>query len=238
MTRSTTHTTLPRLYVEAPLARGLEVIATSAQAHHLGTVLRRGVGDAARLFNGLDGEWIARLGTLRRDRAAFSVEDPIAPQTPEGGPWLMFALLKRDAIDLVVRQAVELGAARLLPVITARTNAARVNPDRLHAIAIEAAEQCERLTVPPIDPPRPLNDALAAWPPDRRLFAALERSETGAPVPGQAGLLIGPEGGFTPDERRALQRLPFVTPISLGRLILRAETAAVAGLARLAGLDR
>jgi 16S rRNA (uracil1498-N3)-methyltransferase len=233
--------TAPRLFVTAALHAGLVIAARAEQAHYLGTVLRRASGDPVRLFNGTDGEWAARLSFARRDRpshgATLTVTEQSRPQQREEGAWLVFALLKRDATDLVVRQAVELGASRLLPVITERTNAGRVNEDRLRAIAIEAAEQSERLTVPEIDQPRRLDALLTNWPRDRRLFAALERTRAATPGPGDGGaaLLIGPEGGFTPGERAFLLGLDFVTPISLGPFVLRAETAAAAGQALLLG---
>lgn len=224
-----------RLFTAAPLREGANVDATPAQAHYLGTVMRRGVGDTLRLFNGVDGEFAARIATLKRERATFVTGDKLRSQAPEGDLWLAFALLKRDATDLVAQKATELGVARLLPVITARTNAARVNADRLAAIATEAAEQCERLTVPRIDPPCTLPELLAAWPPDRPLVAAIERESAPPirPARGPAGLLIGPEGGFNPVELDALRRQPFFVPATLGPRILRAETAAIVGLALL-----
>jgi 16S rRNA (uracil1498-N3)-methyltransferase len=240
MTRSTENTA-PRLFVTAELREGATITASAEHAHYLLTVLRRGAEDIVRLFNDADGEWIARLTTDRRDRVTLNVRHQSRPHHPESGPALLFALLKRDATDLVVRQAVELGASRIMPVITERTNAARVNEDRLRAIAIEAAEQSERLTVPPVDAPARLDAVLAAWPTGRRLFAAIERTWTGAPAPwtdlgrGPAALLIGPEGGFTATEHELLHRTDFVTPISLGHFVLRAETAAAAGLALLLG---
>jgi 16S rRNA (uracil1498-N3)-methyltransferase len=235
MTRSTGGTTAPRLFIDADLHEGAAIAASPGQAHYLGTVLRRGVGDPVRLFNGRDGEWDAVLSAIRKDRATLTTAGRTRAQTIESGPWLVFALLKRDATDLVVRQAVELGCSRVLPVLTARTNAGHVNLERLRVIAVEAAEQSERLTVPPVDAPARLDAVLGAWPDDRRLFAALERTEAD-PIPagpGQAGLLIGPEGGFTPEERAYLKKFPFVTGICLGPTILRAETAAAAGQAQL-----
>ncbi len=235
------HHTTPRLFVSGTLREAADIMASAEQAHYLGTVLRCASGDLVRVFNGADGEWTARLAFSRRDRLCLTVEAQIRPQQPETGPWLVFALLKRDATDLVVRQAVELGASRLLPVLTERTNAARVNEQRLQAIAIEAAEQSERLTIPAIDLPARLDAVLAAWPIDRRLFAALERSGPAAPVlasrDSQVALLVGPEGGFTPAERAMLDRTDFVTPISLGPFVLRAETAAAAGQALLLGRE-
>lgn len=226
-----------RLFVTAPLAAGAEVAATAAQAHYLGTVMRRAVGDAVVLFNGRDGEFQARLAALRRGVASFAVDARLRPQATEPDLWLAFALLKRDATDLVVQKATELGVAALWPVLTARTIAPRVNLARLHAIAVEAAEQSERLTVPAIHDPRPLATLLRAWPSGRALFVAAERAAApplgAAPQP--AGLLVGPEGGFAPAELDALRAHPLVTLVSLGPRILRAETAAIAGLARLQG---
>ena len=230
-----------RLFTQAPLAAGAAVAATPAQAHYLATVMRRGPGDPVCLFNGRDGEFQARIEAVHRGVATLRVGARIRPQAAEPDVWLAFALLKRDATDLLVRQATELGAAAFWPVLTARTNAARTNPERLGAIAAEAAEQSERLTIPRLHDPRPLAALLDAWPSDRPLFAALERS--GAPPPpavagmwaaaGMCGLLIGPEGGFTEAELDQLRTRPFVTPVGLGPRILRAETAALAGLALL-----
>jgi 16S rRNA (uracil1498-N3)-methyltransferase len=147
----------------------------------------------------------------------------------------MFAVLKRDTTDLVVQKATELGVSALLPVFTERTNAGRVNLDRLRSIAVEAAEQSERLTVPALHPVRQLHDCLAEWPADRALFVALERADAQKPphLSGPAGLLIGPEGGFGPRDHLLLERCRLVCPVSLGPRILRAETAAIVGLALL-----
>jgi 16S rRNA (uracil1498-N3)-methyltransferase len=228
-------TTEPRLFVAASLAEGAEITATPAQAHYLGTVMRRGAGDPLRLFNGRDGEFAASIASLRRDQASFVVGTQCRPQAADPDLWLICALLKRDATDLVIQKATELGVAALLPVITDRTNASRVNESRLAAIAIEAAEQCERLTIPLIHPPRRLHEILADWPAERTLHAAVERQVAPMlpPAHGPAALLVGPEGGFTPAELDALRRCPFVNPVSLGPRILRAETACLAGLALL-----
>ncbi len=208
--------------------------ATAGQAHYLGTVMRRGAGEPVRLFNGRDGEWSGRLETLRKNKARFLVEALRRPQAEEGALVLMFALLKRDTTDLVVQKATELGVSDLRPVITERTNAARTNEDRLRTIAIEAAEQCERLTVPVVHPPTGLADALAAWPADRPLFCALERADAPPLRPASwAGLLVGPEGGFGPRDHALLERAAFVRAVSLGPRVLRAETAAIVGLALL-----
>jgi 16S rRNA (uracil1498-N3)-methyltransferase len=232
-----------RLFVAHPLAAGQTVPATSGQAHYLGGVMRRAAGDFVTLFNGRDGEWSARIDGLRKDRATFIPTGQLRPQQTEPELWLAFAPLKRDATDLVAQKATELGATRLLPVLTARTNAARVNTARLLAIATEAAEQCERLALPDIAEPVPLAELLAGWPgrsdPPPPLFAAAERAAAPhlAMVGGREGaaaaLLVGPEGGFTPGELDALAARDFVRIVSLGPRILRAETAAIVGLALL-----
>jgi len=226
---------VPRLYIPAALAPGTEILPSSNQAHYLGSVMRLAPGDMVTVFNGLDGEWSARITDLKKNRARLLAETQLRPQVQEPDLWLVFAPLKRDATDLVVQKATELGVSALLPVFTARTNAARINLDRMAAIALEAAEQSERLSLPEVRPPVALLDLLAAWPTDRRLAAAMERTGP-APIPENAGaLLIGPEGGFAPAELDALAAARFMSPLCLGPRILRAETAAIAGLALLQG---
>ncbi len=225
---------MQRLFIEAALVAGAEIAPSEAQAHYLGNVLRLGPGAPVAVFNGQHGEWLTRLGTLRRGRAILVAERALRPQRPTPELHLAFAALKRDAVDLLVRQATELGVTVLHPLTTIRTNAARINEDRLAAIAREAAEQCERLDLPVLHPLTELPAFLDAWPPARPLAAAIERRrepETQGACP--CALLIGPEGGFAAPELDALQRAPFVAPLHLGPLILRAETAAIAGLALL-----
>jgi 16S rRNA (uracil1498-N3)-methyltransferase len=224
-----------RLYVAATLAEGASIAVTPEQAHYLATVMRRGPGDQILVFNERDGEFRARIETIGRSLVRLRVEQQTRAQANEPDLWLAFALLKRDATDLVVQKATELGVAELHPVISARTNTHRINTDRLTAITTEAAEQSERLAVPVLHPPRTIAALLATWPPERRLFAAVERRAAPRILPseGPRALLIGPEGGFTPAELDALRAHSFVTLVSLGPRILRAETACIAGLALL-----
>lgn len=224
-----------RLFLDTPLHPGAEPAGSPAQAHYLASVMRARTGGAVRLFNGREGEFAARIAVLHRGEVRFAVETQTRPQAAEPDLWLAFALLKRDATDLLVQKATELGVAALLPLRSARTQAERLNPARLAAIAIEAAEQSERLSLPALHPLQSLGALLDGWPDGRRLIVAAERSAAPAPPAGllPAGLLIGPEGGFAPAELDVLRARPFVTVASFGPRILRAETAAIVGLALL-----
>jgi 16S rRNA (uracil1498-N3)-methyltransferase len=228
-----------RLFVEAPLRADTCISVIEAQAHYLANVMRLEAGDTLRVFNGQDGEWQARVGNRSKKDVRLLVQHPTRPQAPEPDFWLCFALLKRQKTDLVVEKATELGVSVIQPVITARTQGDHVNLVRLRAIAIEAAEQCERLAVPEIRPPLKLPQLVAGWPAGRALYVADERRTaklarfTAAP----AALLIGPEGGFTGAELEGIGVPPLVTRVSLGARILRAETAAIAGLALLLAAD-
>jgi len=227
------HADTPRLFVQGPLFAGAQVAASEAQAHYLVHVMRRSAGDLLRLFDGASGEWLARIATSRRG-ASLAVEWQTRAQATEPDIWLAFAPLKRDATELVVQKASELGVSAILPVFTEHTNG-RINLSRMQSIAIEAAEQCERLSVPQVRAPVSFADLLGSWPPSRLLAAALERSSP-APIPPVAGaLLVGPEGGFSPRELDVMRRTPFICPVSLGPRVLRAETAAIVGLALLQG---
>lgn len=225
---------IPRLFHDAPLAEGAEVALTPAQAHHLGTVLRRAPGAELRAFNGRDGEFSAALTALRKDRGAMRLGPRLRAPAPQPPLRLLLACLKREAMDWAVEKATELGATRISPVIARRCVATHANLERLTAITRAAAEQCERLDAPVVDESRPLHAVLDGWDGGTLLVGA-ERREARplhALLPAHA-LLVGPEGGFDPLELDDLARRPFVTLASLGPYILRAETAAVAGLGAL-----
>jgi 16S rRNA (uracil1498-N3)-methyltransferase len=226
-----------RLYVAQPLTEGAPVALDAAQAHRLRHVLRLGSGAAVAAFNERDGEWLCRLDEKGRG-AALIPEQRLRATEAEPDLWLIFAPIKRARLDWLVEKAAELGAAALVPVWTARTQPERLNQERLRALAIAAAEQSERLSVPDIRMPERLDALLAAWPAERRLIVC---DETGGGSPivealadfrdGPAALLVGPEGGFTETELDALGKLPIVTRVGLGPRVLRAETAAIAALA-------
>ena len=228
--------TVPRLHVTERLAAGHAIRLGGDRAHYLRNVLRLREGAGLQLFNAEDGEWRATLVGQARHEVAIAVAERIRPAVAEPGPTLVFAPIRRNRLEWLVEKAVELGVARLVPVLTQRTVVRLEGSGRLEAIAIEAAEQCERLTVPVIDPPRPLQDWLAGRDASARLLLAHERGD-GPPVQRalaaarDADLMIGPEGGFTPEETALLLALPQAAAVSLGRRILRAETAALVMLA-------
>ena len=227
-----------RLFVTMPLSSGIAVALGRDQTHYLASVMRASLGESVLLFNGRDGEWLARIDGLAKAGAALIPERQTRPQAPEPDLWLLAAPLKKDRTDLVAEKSAELGVSRLWPVFTRRTNAGRVNTDRLAAHLMEASEQCERLTVPELAEPAALDKVLARWPEDRVLLFLDESGDGPALVDvlkdvgaARLALLVGPEGGFAPEERRMLAEKPFARAVGLGPRILRAETAAIAALA-------
>ncbi|MEX2617115.1 MAG: 16S rRNA (uracil(1498)-N(3))-methyltransferase [Alphaproteobacteria bacterium] len=227
-----------RLYTEHDLAVGQAVPLTANQAHYLRNVMRARPGDIVAAFNGRDGEWETRINALSKGSGTLSPDRQTHEQRSEPGPWLLFAPIKRGPLDFLVQKAVELGASALWPVMTDRTNAGRVNMERLAANIVEATEQCERLTLPDLRAPEKYSTVLDNWPRDRQLLVCVERGAVpamGSVLQNQAAIdawaiLTGPEGGFSPSELDQLTKLPFVSPVSLGPRILRAETAALAAL--------
>jgi 16S rRNA (uracil1498-N3)-methyltransferase len=225
---------LPRLFVREPLSEGAAIALDARQANYLGNVLRMGVGGKLLIFDGRSGEWLARIVEARKKGMTLTAEQRTREPEPIPDVWLAFAPVKRQAIDWLVEKATELGAARLIPTITQRTVAERVKLERLEAIAIEAAEQCGRTMLPDIAEPLSLKNLLNQRDPARTLYFADEgggRPAAEAFKPGPVLILIGPEGGFTDDERAAVRAAPSAVPVSLGPRILRAETAALAAIA-------
>lgn len=241
---------IPRLHHVGKLSPGDRVSLSAAQAHYLRNVLRRETGAELKLFNAGDGEFAATIAEIGKKGALADIAAKLRGAETSSDIALLIAPLKRAAMDNVIQKATELGASAFLPVLTDRTNAERVRVDRLQTIALEAAEQCGRLSVPAIAAPARLAETLLRWDASRILYycdeagddPALEwggRDGRAAPLLevaaagcGQsAAILIGPEGGFTPDERKWLRALPFVRPATLGPRILRADTAAIVALA-------
>jgi 16S rRNA (uracil1498-N3)-methyltransferase len=227
-----------RLFVDAPLKGGAEIACTPEQANYLVNVLRLGQGSEILVFNGRDGEWRAQIAAAGKRKCCLVCLEQVRPQQSGPDVHYLFAPLKHARLDYMVQKATELGVAHLQPVLTRRTIAARVNGDRMRANAIEAAEQCGVLRVPTVGDPVKLETLLGSWDPQRRIVYCDEGADVASPLealkslaPGPLAVLIGPEGGFDPDERRLLHGKPFTLPVSLGPRIMRADTAAVAALA-------
>lgn len=227
-----------RLFVEEPLDAGQVVGLDHERSHYLRTVLRLERGAWIALFNGRDGEWLARIEGTGKGWCSLAVVERRRGQAPEPDLWLLFAPIKRTRIDFIAEKASELGCSVVWPVLTRRTDVARVNLDRLRANAVEAAEQSERLSVPELREPERLDRVLGAWPEERVLFVCAEAGPARpaaaemARLRGRpAAVLAGPEGGFSQEELDVLRNLSFVVPVGLGPRILRADTAALAALA-------
>jgi 16S rRNA (uracil1498-N3)-methyltransferase len=238
-----------RLFVQGPLMTGQTVDATPEQARYLTGVMRLTAGESLLLFNGRDGEWRATVSDVTKRGCRLSPQERVRPQTLPDDLELVMALVKRGPLELVIEKATELGVGRIRLVTTRRTNTDHTNVSRLTAIATEAAEQCERLEVPQIDPPEKLDRLLDSWPGDRKLIFC-DEANARAPdkitqvqgpvrsvleavrsdVAASWSILVGPEGGFDPVERARLRDHPAVIPVTLGPLILRAETAALSAL--------
>ena len=229
---------MQRLFVDGRLAAGARVALAQPQNHYLLNVLRMGAGDTVLVFNGRDGEWRGRLAAAAKKKLSLDLEEQTRDQPPPSDLVYCFAPLKQARLDYMVQKAVEMGAGRLQPVLTAHTQKHQLSERRLAANAVEAAEQCGILAIPEIGAPVGLADLLASWDPQRRLIFCDESHGTHDPLPvlntvaeDRLAVLIGPEGGFSDLERRELHARPFVTAIPLGPRILRADTAAVAALA-------
>lgn len=236
-----------RLYLDQDLKVGGDLFLDGNPGHYLVNVMRRRLGDPVVLFNGRDGEWKGEIVKVGKGRATVTVRENIALQVLEPDLWYLFAPLKKARLDYMVEKATELGVSLIRPVLTERTNLDRLKEDKIRLNAIEAAEQCERMTVPEVAPLIKLEELLADWPADRLIMFC---DEDGAgdqntyPVgravaevnawqgrPEKWAILIGPEGGFSEAERGLIRSLPHVVPVTLGPRILRADTAAIAAIA-------
>jgi 16S rRNA (uracil1498-N3)-methyltransferase len=232
---------MQRLFLDAAISRDTPIALDRAQANYLLNVLRLKSDDEVLVFNGRDGEWRARIAVEGRKAASLVPVGETRAQAPLPDLLYLFAPLKHARLDYMIQKAVEMGAGRLAPVLTQHTQTNRLNLERARANAVEACEQCGVLAVPEIGEPVPLEAVLAGWEenePGRRLIFCDEGEAGQSPLDplqelerGPLAVLIGPEGGFSEEERTRLRALPFVTPVPLGPRVLRADTAAVAALA-------
>lgn len=229
-----------RLHIPQPLAPGVALAPTLDQSRYLTQVMRLKAGDELRVFNGRDGEWRASIAEVLKKGVILRAGEQVRPQTHPPDVHLLIATVKKSALEFAVEKATELGAARIRLITTTRTQPQHLRLDRLDAIAEESAEQTGRMDVPPVDDPVKLDALLDGWEASRRLMfcdetggapaiAALQSSGAGR-SPSPWAILIGPEGGFTPEEGARLRALPYAVAVSLGPRILRADTAATAAL--------
>jgi 16S rRNA (uracil1498-N3)-methyltransferase len=230
-----------RLFVAAALPSEGVVALDREQSHYLANVMRKKVGDPVALFNGRDGEWACEIAEVQKRLVLVRVTEKIKDQVTEPQLTLAFAPIKKARIDFMAQKATELGVAHLQPIYTRRTIVDRVKTDRLHANAVEAAEQCERLTVPTIAEPIKLEAYLASLPDDQMImFCDEDKSgksahQALAELPADQKLrpwaiIIGPEGGFDDSERDLIRKNPNTIVVALGPRILRADTAAMAAI--------
>lgn len=229
---------MQRLFLPHPMQANGEVEPDPQQTHYLINVLRMQHGTQLLVFNGADGEWLASMAEVTRKKVRLSLMTQVRPQPAQSDLVYCFAPLKQGRLDYTVQKAVEMGAGVLQPVLTQHTQMSNIGIDRIRANVIEAAEQCGILAIPEVREVVKLDRLIWEWEPGRRLIFCDEGAETNNPVPAlqaiaeqKLGLLIGPEGGFSEEERQQLRALPYVTPIPLGPRILRADTAAVAAMA-------
>lgn len=229
---------MQRLFVEDAIIPGTGIATSSEQFNYLANVLRMSDGAEVLIFNGRDGEWKARLAFPSKKKLVLVPQEQTRPQPEPCDLHYLFAPLKVGRIDYLIQKAVEMGAGVLQPVMTQHVQGKITNLERLQANAIEASEQCGILAIPQVQQPVKLRDLLETWPSSRRIIYCDEGDEGQNPLPilsrikeRQLALLIGPEGGFSDEERQLLRHHESVTPIPLGPRILRADTAAVAALA-------
>ena len=237
---------LIRLFVKIDLHIDVQVEIRAGQFHYLKNVMRLGLGARFLLFNGQDGEFLVKIVNVNKRSILVHVLDQVRVQVSDPDLWLLFSPIKRSGINFIVEKATELGVTKLLPVLTDYTNNDRVNTDRIKTIAIEASEQCRRLTVPNISEAKSLTEVINEWNPARRLLvmdetlikvddvkekalrmSTLKVKENDMPCD---AILIGPEGGFSESELDKFGELAFVRKITLGPRVLRAETAVAVAL--------
>lgn len=237
----------PRLHCDSALSQNSTVEMDGDRAHYLLHVLRSKAGDVIRLFNAQDGEWAGSVAAVSKRSLSLSIEKQTRKPGPEPDLWLCAAPIKKVHFDYMIEKATELGVSVIQPVLTSRTQIREVNLDRCRSIAIESAEQSERLTIPEIKKPLTLPELAASWPATRKLIVCAEWGEAtpvgkalhasaaphtldgGRAAP--AAILTGPEGGFAADELEKLRGLSQTVFVRLGPRILRADTAALAALA-------
>lgn len=226
-----------RLYVAAPLSKGIQIGLDEKQSHYIAHVMRYGEGNYISLFNGKDGEWRAEIESIVKKKVSLRLLSESKPQRASPDLWLLAAPLRSGKTEFVIEKATELGISRFIPIFTQFTVVTSVNQGRLNTTAIEAAQQCERMDIPVIDSLIALPKLLDVWDKGRTIVYGDESGagkEAKELLPclsgGKYAVLIGPEGGFAWEELELLRSLDFTSGVSMGPRILRADTAAIAAV--------
>ena len=229
---------LQRLFIDQPLKQGSMIDLEREQANYLLNALRLKDDSQLLVFNGQDGEWLTNLKQEGRKKAVLTLVEQTRAQPEPSDLVVLFAPIKVGRLEYMVQKMVEMGAGTIQPVFTDHTQLHKINEKRLSANILEAAEQCGVLSIPELKPAMKLSQLLSDWDETRQIIFCDEGTETNNPLSQlrtqsteKFALLIGPEGGFSAQERETLQSLNHVTPIPLGPRILRADTALVAAMA-------
>ncbi len=228
-----------RLYFPGKLSLKNPVKLENKQVHYLINVMRKKEDDILLIFNSVDGEYLAKISQIYKKYIALTIVKKIRDAEAEIDLWLLFAPVKKGPTEYVIQKATELGVSKIFPVITDRTITKQINLKRMQDIAIEASEQCERLTIPEIFDLKKIKDVIESWDKKRIIlygdetirkqdeikfdFQNLHSKSLGA-------ILIGPEGGFNNDEINYLRKKTFIKPIDLGPRILKSDTAVITTL--------
>lgn len=229
---------LVRLYVpETGFVQGKEYYLSDGQVHYLRSVMRKSQGDLLRVFNGRDGEWIAEIKEINKKNVLIELTHQSVQQKINPDIWVLASPVKKEAFDLMVQKSCELGAARFIPVLCDHTVVHKMNRERLQSIAVEAAEQSERLDIMTVEEVMDLKKCLNSIINNRFLISCIERVEAASLLQvaqSQAGkpvaVLVGPEGGFSDQEIDFINNFKNGRAVSLGPRILRAETALISAL--------
>ncbi len=219
---------MTRLHHPEPLVAGQTIALSDEHVHYLRNVLRYSVGDTLSLFNQESGEFAATITVLTKSKVEVLLGNQTRQPEPERQLTLIFCPIKNDAMHYLIEKCTEVGVTEFQPVIMQHGNIHKINLEKLQRIATDAAQQCERLSVPVIQPLKKLDQVLSGWDHAKTIHVCFERlPDDSSGSANHSAILIGPEGGLHPDEVDLLKRQSFVKPLSLGKNILRAETAAV-----------
>ncbi|MEM6812695.1 MAG: RsmE family RNA methyltransferase [Pseudomonadota bacterium] len=223
---------LPRLFVDHSLKDQGSITLETEQTHYLSNVLRKNTGDLIRLFDGENGECLYEITKLAKKQAELSFKEKLHEQPDERRKiHFIFTPIKKQRLSIMIEKMVELGVTDFHPVLTQNTDICKLKTDRVNAQIFEAAEQCERLSIPKLHDLQKITDFFDSKP-DFPIFSCIERFESkSTDIQRQEdnfGFLIGPEGGFTEDEKKFLSI--HTHAIDLGNTVLRCETAAIKAL--------